>query len=91
MYSDCFYERNYVFYRNCVYIPPFPSSPSFRAIIPRMTFASIFLLGGSKVIHRIIIAWKEGKPRNEANYVYTYIERDQIVCIRNIYIIMINF
>ena len=44
----------------------FPGSPSFRAIIPRMTFA--FPSGGSKVI-RGIIARKEGEPGNEASLV----------------------
>ena len=43
---------------------PGSRSPSFRVIIPRMTFA--FPSGGSKVI-RGIIARKEGEPGNEAS------------------------
>ena len=50
-----------------VLVASFPGSPSFRAIIPRMTFdpPSAFPSGGSKVIHGIIPR-KEGEPGNEA-------------------------
>ena len=49
-------------------VASFPGSPSFRAIIPRMTFdpLELFPSCGSKVI-RGIIAWKEEEPGNEAS------------------------
>ena len=50
-----------------VYIASFPGSPSFRAIIPCMTFDP----PEGKVI-RGIIARKEGEPGNEAAYTHAY-------------------
>ena len=53
------------------FVASFPGPPSFRAIIPRMTFdpPEGKAEGGSKVI-RGIIAWKEGEPGNEATHLY---------------------
>ena len=44
----------------------FPGSPSFRAIIPRMTFDPPEGKAGRSKVIRGIIARKEVEPRNEA-------------------------